>query len=805
MPRYQLHTSAESNSIYSEQDNSNFHGNRCSCRLVATDDRSIYYLFRTSDRKRFVIETHRLPLTQGESNEPYYTNETSDGILPRKIQTELPIQIQNTLDIDPPLELICVDGEYESKNDNKHDELRYLPRLLIYTRKSVFMLKISYLCGSNKDTVIGVVASFYEPLERDLHESMETSIIRIRKAPQLSAGFATISPATSFAALIQNSDTCKYSLLLHHANGTVTSSLNFAFEDNVEEDRVTDFCFARSGNGLGLFSSLSVLLLKESGDLYSASPVVFDGAIVSKALLDECHNYLNDMMDSVDSTNSAKWRHAKAASQFFIDVFRHSDSRCQFYTGHVLNQAARSAAIWPVQLQGPLFSHNNGISQRSPLAVAIENFGSNELFVGIAIAKTMGKLDFVSISQTILIPRFAFESRNDSLDIDDALFGLASLVESVNLCPEATESNEDTSSICIVRDPIVNNLLHYATLSTVYTVSTTAMRILNHRLQGLPADPVRTTAWVCINSEDNVRGIVVPADTLHGHTLIAGFTNERLTLFDVSELSYLHEFDSLFQNSNQTNSHLLLENENTSSESSPLFIGLQPLVEKIQTGLSNMGRFVGSDTSYINISPDTLAVALKTKKVCDNEIVLPILELKSMLEKHRNNLNATLVEQEVQLNIAKENINNMKKRISAMSELMETANQNAVLLAERSLAVFHTCQKLLPTITQAEYDFFQMIKRMHIKCMQMERYSSKLNDLALSRLEGVTESTISDSVKLMKEEIVQQANSLLFHEDELLNLIKSRLSKTESVTNRVAKEKGATNQLLTKDPILLLE
>lgn len=460
---------------------------RSSCRLVtlSPDGRSVHTLV-----KGRYIETRRLPLVESANYE------TTDTDMPVLIRTEIPSEIFDALEIDPPVELLCVEGESQRLRNGKEQQL--LPRLCLYTRKSAFLLQISY---SNKDevredTVEGEIILVDEPFERLLEVSMATLILRIRPAPQSSAGYAAISPAACLAVLTENRDTFEYSLLLRHGDGTVTSPLHFRVEDVAEAERFTDFCFAQS-NVLSIFPSFSVLLLKGSGDVFAASPVVFDGTIIAKAVVEEGHNYLQGQLVKQCDRTTAKWRQCKAAAQFLIDIFDHQENRSHFCTARVLNQNENSAAMWPIKLQGPLLFHSE--VEPGPLSIAIESFGSCDCFAGIAIGKVAGKVDFAAISSTSLIPRFTFECPNDSLELDDALYKLGSFVERVDLCPNGSMKE---IPICIVKDTVVDTLLHYATPTYVCTVSTNAMRLVGRKIKGQPVDPIRTTAWTCLSSVD---------------------------------------------------------------------------------------------------------------------------------------------------------------------------------------------------------------------------------------------------------------------------------------------------------------
>lgn len=729
------------------------------------------------------IESRSLPLEA--SRDSSYIEFSTRGT-PTFIRTELPRSIQSALEIDPAIELICVEGEGRRQSKNP-DERKVLPRLLLYTRKNAFLLQLAYSDDDDGDVVQGHVASVEEPLDHYLEVSTATSILRGRPAPQSSEGYATICPAACFAVLTENLETFQYSLLLYHGNGSITEPLYFGIEDDAEgTERFSDFCFAQS-DGLSLFASLSVLLLKESGDVLAASPVVFDGTVVSKSHVDDGLDYLQDQLDRSSDSNSAKWRLCKAAAQFLTDAFLRSENQGQYCTARVLYQADQSATKWPIALQGPILSQRE--VDACPAAVAIENFGSSDCLVGVAIGKVAGKVDLAGISPTSLLPRFAFESDGDSRDLDDALIKLGSLLERVELCPVSTGINEE-SNISIVKDPVVDNLLHYATPAAVFTISSQAMRSATRKVKGQHFDPARTTAWICLRSVDALQGIIVSPYAALGHTLVVGLKRGSMISIDVTESKSLHEFDSLLQNVASSDEWLLLKDNPADSSTPPLYDAIKTLSARINAGLSNMGRLVGSETGYSKISPDALAVAIKIKMRSDDEVALPLLELRKTVEKYRSGLKSTLEQQQKQLKSIVYSVKDLQARITATSEQMEEIETNASSLSQRSSAALETSQRMLPTITQAEFDYFQAIKRLNLKCAQMEHDIQHVNEVGRPQFDALDESLVAAAVKNVDEDSIKHANALLLYEGVLLTQIQERIAKTESLSQQLASEHG---------------
>jgi hypothetical protein len=195
--------------------------------------------------------------------------------------------------------------------------------------------------------------------------------------------------------------------------------------------------------------------------------------------------------DQIPDRNCAKFRQYKEAEQYLLDVFgvtRNSSSARggSFCTARTLKpQREESAATWPVTIQGPILIQNIDESVGPSLAVVIENFGSCDNFAGISIGKNGCEVDFVALSPTTLIPRFAFESMTDSYDLNDSLYKFSSIVERVRLGNDPSEyAAASEASISLVRDPIANNVLHFATASSISTISTNIMKITCRKLNG---------------------------------------------------------------------------------------------------------------------------------------------------------------------------------------------------------------------------------------------------------------------------------------------------------------------------------
>ena len=123
----------------------------------------------------------------------------------------------------------------------------------------------------------------------------------------------------------------------------------------------------------------------------------------------------------------------------------------------------------------------------------------------------------------------------------------------------------------------------------------------------------------------------------------------------------------------------------------------------------------------------------------------------------------------------------MKQSLSTVGKKLQLASDNATQLTERSASVLQTSRELLPLITEAEFDYFQDMKRLNLKVTQMEKESRSLVDSIKTRCAAVKE---MDDVCLnsMMEEKKAKANILLNYGEKMLKSIGERVNTTRERT-----------------------
>lgn len=501
---------------------------------LSPDGRSFHSLFATN--AEVYIETHSLPLAGTVEGD---ADSVCDA--PSLVRTPLPEPVVEALARFPAIELLCVDVE---ASQSPSSTTRKLPRLCLYTKRDVFILELAYHSAAGDFETEGFVVAVTEPFEEVLlGSSTNTAIVRIRQAPQRYKGYLTMCPPGSMAMLTHDSETNETSLMLHHGtHGVVTNPLVQVMEQLVDaSDLITDFCFCHS-SAVSLLSNLTVMLLKGSGDVFFAGPILFRGTVVPRNVLETTVEYMSSEMQNIEVA-SAKWRQLRAAKQYLVDAFPKGASLSQFLTA----QARSEAFEWQVQMQGPVLVAGDSDDFETQ-ATSIEAFGSEEL-VGLAIGHGGGVVEFGMVSPTTLIPRFGWEYESDRHELDISLIGGA-IITRVDMRDEQGGFKEDTCACFnLVRDPIMDSVVHCVTPTQIQSISTNMIRVMCNKMRdqvgqrplGVFSPPgnrkelkPRTTAWPCLDvstSEDQrstIIGAVVSGDVQLGHVLVCRLSNGKV-------------------------------------------------------------------------------------------------------------------------------------------------------------------------------------------------------------------------------------------------------------------------------------
>ena len=795
----------------------------------------------------WILETHLLPLI-GTVDDECIDGRLADNNA-SVIRTKLPPKVCSALSRYPPIELLCVDvlspsptsnGSSDAPNENGGKTIR-LPSLCVYTQKDVFLLNAFYDTTRHSTSEIeGVVLNVLEPFEDVLLGNSAINILRIRQAPQKFNGYATLCPAGAMAMLTQYASTGEYSLYLYNGGGRQSSSTMamsssdiishyIHTEDLVDlNEQFTDFCFCQS-RGLSLLSSITVALLKLSGEVLFATPIVFSGTVVSRNSVTETLEFIESALnDSVP--NSAEFKQFRCAQRFFNDVFPNSKGRDNFVSSSTINKTTPNAFTWPIKMQGPILSplqldestygdDSDEFSSHNS-ARNIEPFGALGDLVGLAMGHLNEMVDFAVVSPSSFIPRFDYESEEDSFDLDNDLTP-GQILNRVYLSGDNNSNNNPTvMDIKLITDPMMDNVIHYLTSNRIISIATNMNRVASNKIRNYEPTSLSeradlsilspssrrcdlqptTTAWNCLDvtsfqmEQNPITGAVISNDIQLGHAMVVRFSNRSMIAINLTERRHLCEMES-FSASEQSlaiedggvNSELL-ESEKmvlrSVNETQSLSDTLQPYLEKVIKGISLLAQVGGSATAQEDITPDIFAAVVSIQSKCQKEIFMPLMTMNEHITARREELQVINDEQVLRLKALREMIETIRGKQISIREKTEIMTENSKSLADRSASTLQSSKDILPSITQAEYDYFQELKRLKEKLKIWKNEIDRLSFNA-SSLKDTTRATTPGACFLSHDHC-QNTSQLLTVSGILLDKHKKNFASAGEIVDSMA-------------------
>jgi len=758
---------------------------------LSPDQKSVYSLDvqELQTKGEVSIVRHALPLSdtkskvggsgmvsgRGGSAYTYAGEETAIAIrdpskakqLPKVMTAALPKRIVHALLIDEPLGLIC--GVAASSQEPNTNTLRRTktPKnrvtLTIYSAVSVWTVRVTVvdasLCIEDGDVS--------EPFEEYLVACpTDTRIVRVR------APVGELIPPGSLAMLVNTTNTTgDHRLVLHHGDGTLTHPLQFHDNNDDDSDPVVDFAL--------LESEFAVLMLHTSGSVYAASPILFDGTALPTQVVRHRVSALDPECDSTSSESKqteayrdAKWRQQRAARQWMTDVFGDAENNGPYATASLFR--TRSSASWPVQRQGPLLSNTSTHTTNNPTALSIEPLRTCTLPTTLlVIGSTNGLLQFVALPP--IEARFGFESDADTATLDLEPSFASAVLETVRFDQRhergGSKSGGSLPFHALLPDPISSNLVHCADEGGVFSVSHSLVSSLERALNndngdgdGI-ADRADTRAWSCltVGSSADATGMVLSEDARLGHVLVARLSNGDMEAVNVTAAQYLNEASLL--GTKETSTPLLLKEHASPSsktasqalaamESIPPFYEVSiPLIQKAGVGLSSVGKLVGGSTQPCNIQAGMVATLIDTKSKLERNVVLPLRELFHQITQRTKLLEQMYASQALQLAKLKGQMDVLRQRQKESIELKKMLEGQSALLCQRSAGVLETSRDLLPTITQAEYDYFQQLKRWETTCESREDMVTRIQADASNLTRKLSQSA---ALQLLSENINEE-------------------------------------------------
>jgi DNA repair exonuclease SbcCD ATPase subunit len=224
-------------------------------------------------------------------------------------------------------------------------------------------------------------------------------------------------------------------------------------------------------------------------------------------------------------------------------------------------------------------------------------------------------------------------------------------------------------------------------------------------------------------------------------------------------------------------------------DTAPLIEIAQPLMEKAASGLRGLTKIVGSATPVDEITPDLLAAAAQVKEQIDKEVMLPIMELSEHVKARKREIAVMFNNQMVQLAALKDMLATLKKGEASIQEKSEVVSANAESLAKRSASVLQSANDLLPTITQAEFDYFQELERLQERTKHWQEQQERLALIA-SMLRDSAENGTNKGTMEIAESQRNNLHDMLKGSDSRMKKYAARLKDAEIRVDELAAAAG---------------
>mmetsp|Transcript_21604 Transcript_21604/g.30259 ORF Transcript_21604/g.30259 Transcript_21604/m.30259 type:complete len:1019 (-) Transcript_21604:60-3116(-) len=526
-----------------------------------------------------------------------------------------------------------------------------------------------------------------------------------------------------------------------------------------------------------------------------------------------------------------------------------------YVVANVLGGGARSATSWPVSMQGPIFEglgeyNDENLDQYDAFTnhvICAEIMSNNG--VSNSDASTccvmLGREDGISFvvvpSGIHLLPRFAFESEDDCRTLNSSIMDTGLLAEKIEFeiesCGEEAPSNihklnnytmnsdvmQFSKTVSLVPDPVDATMLYHISKNGVITISTNVLAIINKQMRSFhdnsrnDDEEIKTDAWSLVEisgsgKQDSIHlgGIIVSGDVQLGHVLVASLSDGTVQAFNLTAAQYLREASKNKDIDKSRDLEMIkskedIENEkfhNAMEAMPPLYEIIEPLIDKVKTGLSKMGKIVGGSTQPKDVTPGLLATFLTTKQNYEKDVVLPLQELNERTMQRYKYLKQMQKHQVEQARQLQDSIRTFKEGIKLTAERSKVANLNADLLAQRSASVLEATRDLVPTITEAEHKYFTQLSRYSTGCGKWE---NSVNDIKnrCAALKDSIDSSVRSNENICKvdlgEEQIQLCQNLLDGEDQLLEQTLRRVKDMESKLENVHEYKSLNRNNRSND------
>lgn len=224
-------------------------------------------------------------------------------------------------------------------------------------------------------------------------------------------------------------------------------------------------------------------------------------------------------------------------------------------------------------------------------------------------------------------------------------------------------------------------------------------------------------------------------------------------------------------------------------ETPPLHELLAPLFARVKDGLAGMSKIVGEKTEQKDISPATLATVISVKERCEKEIVIPLQEMDRIAVSRLKELKEMYKLQQQQMAALKDTVKLLQDRMKVSCQEMEVAESNSALLAQRSGALLQATMDLRPTVTAAESEYFDLLRRVKAKCDTWEAAIGGVQNDSAKLCDAIDTGRATAAVELEATD-VEQCYSVLRGQEAILSTSKKSLDETKWFVNSIVSATG---------------
>lgn len=529
--------------------------------------------------------------------------------------------------------------------------------------------------------------------------------------------------------------------------------------------------------------SMTLIVLHESGDIYSVAPLVFGH--------NACYNLnnllalysdlginadLNHHTTSSDNYDHARTHQVKAGRAFLRDIFSLENvlgdenvSTDTFVAAQFDSRSTSSSAFGQdLKYNGPIISGDNSASPPTSATSLALIHSSSDGYV-FAVGKADGSVDFCVCESNAITMRFGFESEEDEALINDAIINSGAIVNRVgfdHLHSTQVRATPDSDAFySLLLDPLDPSLLHCASGNYgIHTISFDLAKLLSSEENPFDAYAVLTLG----SSNSTVCGMAVYNDPTRGHQLLADVRTYNKSEIHKVNLDSVKMMNELVINGGGVTKKLPPSsdpNVHSLQEISPFTSIAAPLLAKIKNGLASTGQLVGSSTQLKDSNSATIATALKMKKMLDNSIVDPLTELGIRTEMRRALLKDVHANNIQNIKKLKEAIDKLRVSVQTSVKRGNALEVNSVKIGDRSELCLKTSREVCKSLTRAEEEYFQQIKTLQGRC---GRWDVEIKGVK-AEAKGVVETVDPVPRIALKEEHSDISFALLDGQRKLLN------------------------------------